>query len=104
MLYRYSYWSLPVLILVAGLSLPTHPSLDGVTATLYSVPHRSVSTSQPPSVPLQLCRCPAESAADAVYTTPATPSVQLTDTMLVLQSTVGRTEVRGQGADEKETS
>ncbi|TNN48238.1 hypothetical protein EYF80_041552 [Liparis tanakae] len=92
---------LSVLLLCVGLSLPTHPSLDGVTVTLYSAPHSSASRRQPAFVLLQLCRRPAASVADTVYTTPATPSFQVTDATPVVQLTVGRKVGRGQGAERK---
>lgn len=84
-----------------GLSLPTHPSLDGVTVTLYSVPHCSVLRLQPLLVPLQLCVRPLASAAVTAYTTPATLLFHLTDTTPVPQFTTGRKVERGQGAEQK---
>lgn len=95
---------MPVLISFVGLSLPTHPFLDGVMLMLYSVPHSSMLRSQPlSSVPVQLCRCPVLSTADTVYETPATLSFQVTDTSPVLQFTVGRKDDRGQGAEQNES-
>lgn len=88
-------------IIVVELSLPTHPFLDGVMVTLYSVPHSSVVRLQPLLVPLQLCRRPVASAADTAYTTPATLLSQVTDTMPVAQLTVGRKVVGGQGAERR---
>lgn len=98
---KIQYWSLPVWISCVGLSLPTHPSLDGVMVTLYSVPHSSVPRGQPAVVLLQLCRRPVASVADTVYTTPATPLFQVTDATPVVQLTVGRKVGRGQGAERK---
>ncbi len=89
------------MIIFAGLSLPTHPFLDGVIVTLYFVPHSSVLRLQPLVVPLQLCRRPTVSTADTVYTTPATLLFQVTDTSPVVQLTVGRKVLRGQGAERK---
>lgn len=92
---------MPVVIIFVGLSLPTHPFLDGVMVTLYSVPHSSVLRLQLPFVPLQLCRRPVVSTADTVCTTPGTLLFQDTDTTPVVQLTVGRKVMRGQGAERK---
>lgn len=83
-----------------GLSLPTHPFLDGVMVTLYCLPHESVLRSQLLVVPLQLCWCPAASIAETVCTTSGELSFQDTDTTPVLQSMVVRKLVKGQGATE----
>lgn len=83
-------WSLPVVIICWGLSLPTHPFLDGVMLMLYFVPHSSMLRSQPLSVPLQLCWRPMVSTASTVYMTPGMLSFQVTDTTPVVQLTVGR--------------
>lgn len=59
-------WSLPVVIIVVGLSLPTHLFLDGVMVMLYSIPHSRSLRSQLLSILLQLCLRPSVSTADTV--------------------------------------
>lgn len=95
------YWSLPVVTTCIGLSLPTHPSLDGVMVTANLVPHSTVPRLQSLVVLLQLWWWPASSTADTVYRTPATLLSQVTDTTPVAQLTVGTKVVRGQGAERK---
>lgn len=90
--------SLPVVIILVGLSLPTHPFLDGVMVTLYFIPHESVLRSQPPDVPLQLCWCPTTSTAEIVCTTSGVLSFQEIDTTPVLQSMVEKKFFKGHGA------
>lgn len=84
-----------------GLSLPTHPFLEGVTVMLYFVPQSKVVRSQPLLIPLQLCWRPVASTADTVCTTSDKLLFQETDTTPLAQLTVERKVARGQGAEKR---
>lgn len=71
----------PVVIVLVGLFLPTHPFLDGVTVRLYFVPQSRVVRLQPLLLtPLQLCWRPVASTAVTVCSTSDKVSFQATDT------------------------